>query len=211
MEKKAKRKKVLRLEMKSLFQKIWKLASPYQDKRDDKNHAKIVTDYAIKLCELENADENIVVPAAILHDIGWSQLSKKEKFSIFKNISKEEERGIRIKHEKEGVNLAKKILKKVNYEPNLIKKILEIIDGHDTRKEFLNKEDGIVRDADKLWRYSQIGFEADTRRFKLSLMTPIQLLKLRKSQVSEKGYFYSQSAKEIAREEIEERGKEFIA
>jgi len=195
--------------MKNIFKKIWKLALPYQDKRDDKNHAKIVTDYAIKLCELENADEKIVVPAAILHDIGWSQLSKKEKFNIFKNISKEEEFKIRGKHQKEGVRLAKEILNKLNYVSKLTSEILEIISEHDTRKGFISKDEGITRDADKLWRYSKTGFEADVRRFKSSLTTPLQLLKLRQAQVSEKDYFYSQSARKIAGKEIEERRKEF--
>ena len=64
------------LYMEEIFQKIWDLAEEYQDKRDDEGHAKTVLEYAIKLLEILPANEKIVIPAAILHDIGWSQLSK---------------------------------------------------------------------------------------------------------------------------------------
>ena len=56
-------------DIKEEFVKIWDMALPYQDKRDDKGHARIVTEYAIKLCSIENAEDKIVVPAAILHYI----------------------------------------------------------------------------------------------------------------------------------------------
>ena len=63
--------------MEKIFQRIWDLAFCYQDKRNDKGHAKIVTNYVIKLAEIEKADKNVVIPAAILHDIGWSKIPKK--------------------------------------------------------------------------------------------------------------------------------------
>lgn len=162
--------------MKKIFQDIWKEALFYQDKRDDKGHAKIVRDYAVKLSKLENANENITVPAAILHDIGWSQVSKDEIAIIFDlNANREEEKAVRIKHEKQGKELAKKILQKVEYNSKLIPKILEIIDGHDTRRGFLNKEEGIVRDADKLWRYSKKGFWLDVKRLNNSAEEQCQI------------------------------------
>ena len=148
--------------MKKEFKKIWEIALPYQDKRTDRGHARIVTEYAIKLCKTENIDDRIVVPAAILHDIGWSQVSTKDRKVIFSpDKTPEIEYKIRIKHQKEGVKLARKILKKVNYPKNLTKHILEIISEHDTRKGFISKEEAAMRDADKLWRYSKTGFKAD--------------------------------------------------
>ena len=58
-----------------VHKKIWELAFPYQDKRNDEGHAECVVSYAQKLLLAEKADSNVVIPAAILHDIGWSQLS----------------------------------------------------------------------------------------------------------------------------------------
>src|SRR3989344_732180 len=150
--------------MKKEFKKIWKIALPYQDKRDDEGHAQIVTEYAIKLCEIENVNDMIVVPAAILHDIGWSQLPKEDWLVIFDpNKTPEMEYAVRIKHQDEGVKLAEKILNEAGYPPNFFKAILEIISQHDTRKNFFSTEDGAMRDADKLWRYSKVGFEADIK------------------------------------------------
>ncbi len=93
--------------MKPIFQKIWDLAENYQDKRDDEGHAKTVLKYAIKLLQIIPADDKIVIPAAILHDIGWSQLSKVDRMKIFQdNISSEEKIRLRTIHEKEGAKLA---------------------------------------------------------------------------------------------------------
>ena len=57
--------------MKPIFQKIKKEAKHMQDLRDDKGHAETVTFFAEKLCRIFNANENIIIPAAILHDIGY--------------------------------------------------------------------------------------------------------------------------------------------
>lgn len=184
---------------------------PYQDKRDDKGHARTVVNFAIKLLKTEKADPEVVIPAAILHDIGWSMLSEKERFSIFLDNRKQVgtfsgSRDIRMKHEKLGSELARKILRKLKYDVAKTKEIVSIIDGHDTRETFLSENDGIMRDADKLWRYSRKGFAADTRRRK---NTPEDMYNTRKKQLNLKGYFYSKTAEKIASEELKKRKKEF--
>jgi HD superfamily phosphohydrolase YqeK len=187
--------------MKKVYKEIWKLARPFQDYRDDKGHAKITLSFALKLLQMEKARKDVVIPAIILHDIGWSQLSKKERFLIFdKTATKEDKEKVRIKHQQEGVKLAKKILQKVSYDKKLTKKILKIISQHDTGERFLSKEDGIVKDADKLWRFSKPGFNADFKRFKI---TPEQNYRMLKSCIDQKGFFFSELAKKIAKEELE--------
>lgn len=190
---------------KEVYQKIWEAALPYQDKRDDVGHGEIVTKFAIKLCELEEMNDNIVIPAAILHDIGWSQLPEKERFHIFdSDITKEQLREIQIKHEQEGVKLAEKILSKIGYPSGFIKTILEIISQHDTRSGFFSKEDGTMRDADKLWRFSKIGFDADIRRRGVTFNEWHNYLE---KNIDEQGFFFSESAKLLAREELKDRKK----
>jgi putative nucleotidyltransferase with HDIG domain len=192
--------------MKEIFKKIWELALPYQDKRDDEGHARTVLYYAFKLIKLENVDENIVIPAAILHDIGWSQLAKEKRLSIFgKKISKKDIIKIQKKHEKIGVKLAREILERVNYNPDLITEISEIISQHDTRKGFISKNEGIVRDADKLWRFSKKGFRADVKRFKVA---PEHSYKRLKTEINLPNFLYSGNSKNIARQELEKRKKE---
>lgn len=194
---------------KDIFQKIWEAALPYQDKRDDVGHAEIVTKFAMKLCELEEANGDIVIPAAILHDIGWSQLPEKEKYLIFNSgATKEEKNDVRIRHQEEGVKLARGILEKMKYAPEIIEKILEIISQHDTRKGFFSKEDGIMRDADKLWRFSKTGHDADVKRKGITFDERHNHLM---AQIEEENFFYSESAKLLAREELLERRKEYEA
>jgi hypothetical protein len=38
--------------------------------------------------------------------------------------------------------------------------VIAIIDGHDTRKHALSLEDGLMKDADKLWRFTAHGVAA---------------------------------------------------
>lgn len=194
--------------MKEKFKKIWDIALSYQDKRDDLGHARIVTKYAIQICEIENIDDCVVVPAAILHDVGWSQLPKKDWLIIFDpNRTPEAERVVRIKHQNESVRLAEIILKEANYSSKFLKSILEIISQHDTRENFFSKEDGAMRDADKLWRYSKVGFEADIRRNKFTFdFLYNKMVKL----IDEENFFFFESARDIARKEISNRKKEFM-
>jgi HD superfamily phosphodiesterase len=189
--------------MKAIFQKIWDLAFTYQDKRDDLGHAGITLGYAEKLVKLENGDEDVVIPAIILHDIGWSQLSK-STISVFFNTdtTKDEIFSIRLQHQVESVRLAKGILTDVGYSPDLSKEILEIISEHDTRKGFISKNEGLVRDADKLWRFSKIGFEADIRRFQLSNESLCNRLE---AELKNEDFIYSKSAKQMALKELKLR------
>ncbi|MEN9389290.1 MAG: hypothetical protein RLY61_374 [Candidatus Parcubacteria bacterium] len=53
---------------------IWQEAYKYQDTRNDRGHAFIVTLYAQDICTYEIANPVVVIPAAILHDIGWSKI-----------------------------------------------------------------------------------------------------------------------------------------
>ena len=60
--------------MKDVFQQIWELAKPYLKKGVVKDFV-VHTEGVIKAMELilkqEEGDERILIPAAILHDVGW--------------------------------------------------------------------------------------------------------------------------------------------
>ena len=189
--------------MKEIFENIWKLAWPYQDRRDDNGHARITLDYAIKLVVLENGDEDIIIPAIILHDIGWSQLPASViKVIVTPGEHLQDEYQVRRAHEREGVKLAASILTGIGYPQNKKSEILEIISEHDTRKGFISKNDGLVRDADKLWRYSKIGFEADVRRSGRSFHDHCARMD---KELHGPEYMYSESAMQIALYELARR------
>jgi HD superfamily phosphodiesterase len=103
-------------------------------------------------------------------------------------------------HEVEGSRLAKQILEQVNYDPELIDEIAEIVLGHDSRKEALSLNDAIVKDSDKLWRYSAEGLEVDSVRFKVDPAVHTAWLKRRIA-----GWFYTETARKLAVEEYQKR------
>jgi HD superfamily phosphodiesterase len=186
--------------MKDIFNRIWELALPYQDKRDDSGHAITSTKYAGMLVVLENGDENVILPAIILHDIGWSQLVKERRMLIFdKDASKEVKREVQLEHQKEGVRLAGEILRQANYPAELVPEILEIISQHDTREGFISKNEGLVRDADKLWRTSPEGFAAAASRRKPEDKPRDESIWQKMAEdIRKPNYFYSERARQIA-------------
>jgi len=73
---------------------------------------------------------------------------------------------VRYLHESEGVRLSAELLTSMGYSEDFIQKIGAIIDGHDTRKEAISLDDKIVRDADKLWRFTLTGVSVACDWFK---------------------------------------------
>lgn len=183
------------------YDEIWERALPYQDKRDDEGHAQLTLGFAKKLLETEKGDPDIVIPAIILHDIGWSQLPADRRFAIFSGIPEVEKLKYRVEHQEEGAKLARRILDDIGYPEDKIEGIVEIVSEHDTREGFLDINDGIVRDADKLWRFSKTGINKDMERFGMSRD---ELISKRLRQIEEDGFFCTDSAKRIAKESIQE-------
>lgn len=184
--------------MKKTFEKIRRLAAPYLNTRKNDIHTDISTEFVFKLLEKEGGDEDVVVPSIILHDIGWKRVPEELQLKAFgpKAVSPE----LNKIHEVEGVKIAKELLEKVNYDKNKTEEILKIIDGHDSRKEAISLNDRIVKDADKLWRYSKEGFDIDVERFAETFDEGIARITSNLAK-----WFFTNSAKEIARAEIRNR------
>jgi HD superfamily phosphodiesterase len=192
--------------VKEIFNQIWELALPYQDKRDDAGHAEVTLKYARELVRLENGDEDVIIPAIILHDIGYSQLEKERRMLIFdKDASAEDRRSVQLEHQKESVKLARNILRAVNYPGKLTEEILEIVSQHDTREGFISKNEGLVRDADKLWKTSKEGRAAAEARGK-----PIDESRFKKAEenINKPNYIYSETARQMAEAELKLRIQE---
>jgi HD superfamily phosphodiesterase len=161
------------------------------------------------LLKKEGGDEEIVIPAIILHDVGydvgWIRVPEDEQHKGF-GPEIQSPRVVK-KHEREGVQIAEGILEAVDYDKekiaDKIAEILDIIEGHDSRKETGSINDSIVKDADRLWRFSREGFTIDCARFNLA---PLE--RVRKKDLDIEKIFFTASAKQIARKEIKERLRE---
>jgi HD superfamily phosphodiesterase len=192
--------------LKEVFEKIWKLAEPYQDQREDDGHARTSLDYALKLVETEDVNPDVVIPAIILHDIGYSQIPQERRMKIFApDASPGERSGVQYEHQVEGVMLALKILRQVDYPPELTDEILQIISGHDTRKGFISRNEGVVRDADKLWRTSKQGFFVAEERAK---KREAERFKRMAKGLRNKDYFATRSALKMALSDLKDRERD---
>jgi len=188
--------------IKPTYQKIFEKAKPFLRTRKNLIHTHIALRYALKLLKLEKGDQEVVIPAIILHDVGWSVVPEHLHLTAFGPNPTNPKLGK--VHEVEGAKIAKAILKKSNYPPEKIKEICQIIQGHDSRKRPLSWNDRIVKDSDKLWRYSRRGMEIDLSRFRIPRQEYLVFL-----ETVIDDWFLTPMAAEIARREISlrKRGK----
>ncbi|MET4146855.1 HD domain-containing protein [Arthrobacter sp. UYEF21] len=137
---------------------IWELAASLLKVRDNDAHTLYAFGIAVALLDTHpEADAAVVLPAIMLHDIGWSQVRASE---VLQAIAPGGGRpDLVLLHEKEGPRLAAGILAEAGYDPTKVPASLDIIDGHDSRREALSLEDAIVKDADKTWRLSPHGID----------------------------------------------------
>lgn len=180
--------------MRDIDSKIAKFAKPYLNTRKNDIHVKICYQYAVKLLESEPGDPAIVIPAVLCHDLGWCKVSEDIQLKAFgPNLNTDLQRI----HEVEGVKLAREILRKVSYDLEKTEEILAIIEGHDTRLTALSDSDKIVKDADKLYRFSPVGLRIDSERFDLEVAGLVNLLK---HQIEP--WFFTETGKKLALEEL---------
>jgi len=115
--------------MNKKFEKIWELALPYLKQGKRKNFV-IHTQGVVKAMELllkkEKTDKNILIPAAILHDVGWSKVGLKLQLSDKQN---EKIKALKL-HLKHSIPITKKILTQTHYSQKEIEKIIDIILAH---------------------------------------------------------------------------------
>jgi len=144
--------------MEARHQALWEQAAPLLTVRSNDVHTRYCYRFAQALCELRpEANAEVVLAAILLHDIGWSTVPPDKLLLAFGPHMQYPE--LRRQHEIEGARLARPMLAAAGYPVERIEAITRIIDGHDTRGTALSLEDGLVKDADKLWRYTAHGLE----------------------------------------------------
>jgi hypothetical protein len=194
-----------------LEEEIWNQALPYQDKRHDPGHTETVVYFAHKLLSFHpEADRDIIIPAAILHDAGWGLMAPGRRELFSSQDRKVYEPELRAEHQEYGAQFARKVLEAVNYakrvgsfgQPgeSMQEHIIEIISQHDTRKGFFSQNDyamgdGLVRDADKLWRSTLTAIVAEATR----TGTDVREVALKQDMSFQKpGLFYSPISMQMA-------------
>lgn len=180
--------------------KIFTLALPYLGVMQNDIHTKEIIQFALEILHHVCGDRKIVMPAAILHDVGWSQVPK--EICLKARTPEGDPKLIKI-HETKGAAIAKKILDTVAFDDSLAEEIIDIIDGHDTREEALSVNDKIVKDADKLSRFSKSSFN---RLPFQRAMTPQEICSWLETKASE--WFFLSASQKIAQRELRARRQE---
>ena len=99
----------------------------------------------------------MVLPAIILHDTGWSQVPDPDVLDAIAPGGGRPD--LVIRHEKEGARIAAEVLAAVGHDAGRTERIIDIIDGHDSRPDALSLDDALMKDADKLWRLTPHGVD----------------------------------------------------
>lgn len=183
--------------MNKKYKKIWRLALPYLKsgvRKDFVLHTRGVVKAVEMIMKLGGkGDESLLMPAAILHDTGWSMVPK---FLQLSQDKKDKITALRL-----HIDLAPKIISKIlgqaGYEKEKIKKIIEIVEAHKFQNpQEINKR--ILIDADAVSDCFKEQFESDMKFYRASRKS---LYDFRKKN----NKFYTKVAKEIFNREIRSR------
>ena len=186
------------------IQNLFQQAEPYLKMRNDSIHTRVAHDYALLLLEKEGGDRNIVEPAIILHDVGWSALKQDDITQAYGvRATGAKARELNRIHEIQGAGIAAEILAKLGYDTVTICKIVKIIERHDSGKNPDTTEGKLVKDADKLWRFSKIGYPYELQRQATTHAARHAFLSKKIN-----NWFFTRTAKALAEKELQARDKE---
>jgi hypothetical protein len=131
----------------------WEAAAPYLHVRKNDVHVPLSFAFAERLLEEHpDADRDVVLLAELLHDVGWALV---DHGAAARGTMLAPD--LQVAHEKEGAELAGRLLDELGYDAALRDEVVAIIDGHDTRTHSISLNDALVKDADKLWRATVAG------------------------------------------------------
>lgn len=182
--------------------RLFKEANPYLEVRGDRLHTRTAHRRALDLMREEGGDRTIVEPAIILHDVGWSAVDPSHIAAAFgvRAEGREEARALNRTHEIQGAAMARRILESFDYDEQRTSRIVRIIERHDSGLKADSLEERLVKDADKLWRYSREGFWQEIERQAVDPLFFHERLSRRRKQ-----WFLTQTALRMAAAELARR------
>jgi HD superfamily phosphodiesterase len=140
----------------------------------------------------------VVLPAVLLHDIGYMAVPAEDHLKGLAGAVSGWEPDITRRHEIRGAALADEILAEVGWDEQRSAAIQDIVDGHDSRAEAVSFEDELVKDADKLWRFTESAVRICHAWMGL---TPERYMQWVGSEIA--SWFFTPTARELARRELD--------
>lgn len=139
---------------------VWRAALPYMRARKNDVHVPISYHAAERLVAAHpEANAEVVLLAILLHDTGWAEIDAEEIIAkaFGPNMKDAMKSDVRRQHEIIGARIAGEILANLHYPEAVIDEVVALIDGHDSRTEAISLNDQLLKDADKLWRFTSVG------------------------------------------------------
>ena len=148
---------------------LWRSIVVESRTRANDIHLPISFAFAERLCAAyPDADARVVRIAILLHDTGWARVEDEGRILSEGFAENWRTSDVRYEHERHGCDIAREVLPRLGYDAALVTRVTDIIDGHDTRPESHSLEDSLVRDADRLWRFTTTGIAIASAWFSLS-------------------------------------------
>ncbi len=187
--------------MKAVFEKMMEESELYLRKGIKKDivlHTRGVVKAMEMLLEKEKGEEDILIPAAIFHDVGWSEVPHNLQKA---DITKEERNEALRRHLEYAGPVIEEIMKKFDYSKEDVERIIDIVKAHKFQDpEETDKQ--LLIDADALSDCFREQFYSDCKAYGT---TPESNYEFRKKN----NRFYTKTAGEIFEKEMEDRKKEF--
>jgi HD superfamily phosphodiesterase len=138
-------------------EQLWSRALPLikKGRPGDVEHTRSALALGKKLLAKEGGNPRIVIPALILHDVGWSRVNYADFITAEPDVKKDTESIKR--HMRYGAQIATDILNDLGWEPDLVPSISGIIAVHDAPDVIQSMNDlnaTLVFEADWLDKYS---------------------------------------------------------
>lgn len=186
---------------------MWDLAKPYyeQGRPMDIDHIKWMMNEANIICKNEKIDDSLLLPLCILHDVGYSEYSQSNYYSL----------DIRKAHMDAGAKIAKNILKKLKYDEEKTEKIVYYVSVHDNwafgEVDLFEKNIilGVFKDLDFLWIATKKGFEAIRKTLKKTKEEMFEQIISEPSPIGGKKAFSTKTTKELYEKCLKELKKDF--
>ena len=148
---------------------LWRAIRVEARTRANDIHLPISFAYAERLCAVHpDADALVVRIAILLHDTGWARVEDESRILTEGFAGDWRTSDVRFEHERHGCDIAREVLARLGYPDDFVTRVTDIIDGHDTRPDSRSIEDSLVRDADRLWRFTTTGIGIASTWFGLS-------------------------------------------
>ena len=180
---------------KDKYQAIYEKVEPLllgDNKKDYLLHSKMTERAMQEIIAGEGGNPDILIPAAILHDVGWSEVPKKLKLAQ----DKESKHKALVEHIERAPAIVRRVLSELNYDKERIEKIIDLIVAHKfTDPEEKDKQ--MLIDADTLSDTYKESFYSDAKSYN---STPRESWEFRS-----KNTFYTKTAKEIFAKQLGDR------